>query len=228
MLPSSAAGPLVPRPEPREEANMATKSGASKSREKTKARAGGPSKGRDDSTGPAVDGDPVPERPKLTNHVYEAELARLQIELVKLQEWIRHRGLKVVVLFEGRDAAGKGGAIKRITGASTRGSPGGRPPGTHRAREDAVVLPALRRPSARGRRDRPVRPQLVQPRRRRAGHGLLHRGGVHASSCGHARSSSGCSSAPGSSSSSTGSRSATRSRSAGSRSGVDDPTRAGS
>ena len=46
---------------------------------------------------------------------YDDELRRLQIELVKLQEWIRERGLKVVVLFEGRDAAGKGGAIKRIT-----------------------------------------------------------------------------------------------------------------
>ena len=46
---------------------------------------------------------------------YEDELRRLQIELVKLQEWIRHKGLKVVVIFEGRDAAGKGGAIKRIT-----------------------------------------------------------------------------------------------------------------
>ena len=46
---------------------------------------------------------------------YEKELRRLQIELVKLQEWIRHERLRVVVLFEGRDAAGKGGAIKRIT-----------------------------------------------------------------------------------------------------------------
>jgi polyphosphate kinase 2 len=48
------------------------------------------------------------------NCKYERELSRLQIELVKLQEWIRHEGLRVVVLFEGRDAAGKGGAIKRI------------------------------------------------------------------------------------------------------------------
>jgi len=46
---------------------------------------------------------------------YEKELSRLQVELVKLQEWIRHKGLRVVVLFEGRDAAGKGGAIKRIS-----------------------------------------------------------------------------------------------------------------
>ncbi|MGD0786730.1 MAG: polyphosphate kinase 2 [Terracidiphilus sp.] len=46
---------------------------------------------------------------------YERELSRLQVELVKLQEWIRYSNLRVVVLFEGRDAAGKGGAIKRIT-----------------------------------------------------------------------------------------------------------------
>ena len=45
---------------------------------------------------------------------YEDELSRLQRELVKLQEWIRHEGLRVCVLFEGRDAAGKGGVIKRI------------------------------------------------------------------------------------------------------------------
>lgn len=52
---------------------------------------------------------------KLKSKFYEKELARLQIELVKLQEWIKHKGLKVVIIFEGRDAAGKGGVIKRIT-----------------------------------------------------------------------------------------------------------------
>jgi polyphosphate kinase len=52
---------------------------------------------------------------KMSQKAYERELARLQIELVKLQEWVKHAGLKVVVLFEGRDAAGKGGTIKRIT-----------------------------------------------------------------------------------------------------------------
>jgi len=46
---------------------------------------------------------------------YLRELRRLQIELVKLQEWVRQERLRVVVLFEGRDAAGKGGTIKRIT-----------------------------------------------------------------------------------------------------------------
>jgi len=55
------------------------------------------------------------EKKRLKGKVYEKELARLQVELVKLQEWIKHKGLKVVVIFEGRDAAGKGGVIKRIT-----------------------------------------------------------------------------------------------------------------
>ncbi len=62
-----------------------------------------------------VSGDPVSHPPKLKKKFYESELARLQIELVKMQEWIKHEGLKVVVIFEGRDAAGKGGVIKRIT-----------------------------------------------------------------------------------------------------------------
>jgi polyphosphate kinase 2 len=53
--------------------------------------------------------------PKISDAVYEAELFRLQTELVKLQEWVRQSGARLVVLFEGRDAAGKGGAIKRIT-----------------------------------------------------------------------------------------------------------------
>jgi polyphosphate kinase 2 len=57
----------------------------------------------------------VKKKKKIKNKVYEKELARLQIELVKLQQWIIHRKLRVVVIFEGRDAAGKGGAIKRIT-----------------------------------------------------------------------------------------------------------------
>jgi polyphosphate kinase 2 len=52
---------------------------------------------------------------KVPNNVYEAELFRLQTELVKLQEWTRVTGARVVVVFEGRDAAGKGGTIKRIT-----------------------------------------------------------------------------------------------------------------
>jgi len=52
---------------------------------------------------------------KLSRKEYEAELFKLQAELVRLQHWIKEQGLKIVVVFEGRDAAGKGGAIKRIT-----------------------------------------------------------------------------------------------------------------
>ena len=52
---------------------------------------------------------------KIKKKVYEQELEHLQTEMVKLQEWVRQKGLKVVIIFEGRDAAGKGGVIKRIT-----------------------------------------------------------------------------------------------------------------
>src|SRR5258705_10923658 len=53
--------------------------------------------------------------PKLKSKPYEKELRRRQIELVKLQEWVKREGLRVLVLFEGPDAAGKGGVIKRIS-----------------------------------------------------------------------------------------------------------------
>ncbi len=59
--------------------------------------------------------DEKPEVRLLDDKTYEKELDRLQIELVQLQEWVKKKGLKVVVIFEGRDAAGKGGVIKRIT-----------------------------------------------------------------------------------------------------------------
>ncbi|MFY9849894.1 MAG: polyphosphate kinase 2, partial [Trebonia sp.] len=52
---------------------------------------------------------------RLPRGVYEEELYRLQVELVKLQEWTRASGARIVVIFEGRDAAGKGGTIQRIT-----------------------------------------------------------------------------------------------------------------
>jgi polyphosphate kinase 2 len=52
---------------------------------------------------------------KISNKKYEKHLANLQLELVKMQYWVKHTGTRIVVLFEGRDAAGKGGTIKRIT-----------------------------------------------------------------------------------------------------------------
>ena len=60
-------------------------------------------------------GDGKPPKKPASNYKYTDELVRLQFELLKMQEWVRLEGLKVVVLFEGRDAAGKGGVIKRIT-----------------------------------------------------------------------------------------------------------------
>ena len=52
---------------------------------------------------------------KLDRKFYESELKELQVELVKMQYWIKHVGYRLIILFEGRDAAGKGGTIKRIT-----------------------------------------------------------------------------------------------------------------
>ena len=82
----------------------------------------GKKKGGDKAAGKGAAGEAGPRssasavsRPKLDADTYVRELAKLQIELVKLQEWIKHEGKRVAVLFEGRDAAGKGGTIKRIT-----------------------------------------------------------------------------------------------------------------
>ena len=84
-------------------------------RDETNGTQDGPGSSADEASALMADeSEPTPREP-LSNKLYLKELARLQIELVKLQEWIRYKGLKVVVIFEGRDAAGKGGAIKRIT-----------------------------------------------------------------------------------------------------------------
>ena len=88
---------------------------------------------------------------KLPGPVYEAELERLQVELVKMQDWIRTTGARVAVVFEGRDAAGKGGVISRITQhLNPRFVRTVALAGTERAGADAVVLPALRGPPALG------------------------------------------------------------------------------
>ena len=82
----------------------------------------------------------VPRKP------YEKELYRLQAELMKVQEWVRAEGARIVVIFEGRDAAGKGGTIKRVSPVPqpARG-PDRRAARADRAGAVAVVLPALRR-----------------------------------------------------------------------------------
>jgi polyphosphate kinase 2 (PPK2 family) len=69
------------------------------------------------ATSHAYDGQPVGlfRDGKISNKDYEAELFKLHTELVKLQYWVKEKGLRVVVVFEGRGAAGKGGVIKRLT-----------------------------------------------------------------------------------------------------------------
>ncbi len=115
------------------------------------------------------------KRSSIDRQVYFRELLRLQNELIKLQDWVAHAGLKLVVLFEGRDSAGKGGVIKRITQRIN--------PRTCRV----VALPApwiarrssgtssdmsrISRPRARS----SIRPQLVQSRRCRTRDGLCLR-----------------------------------------------------
>jgi polyphosphate kinase len=76
---------------------------------------GGKSKSAGENHQPEKEKQPEQVKADLSNKEYYHELEKLQVELVKLQEWVKGKGLKVVVLFEGRDAAGKGGAIKRIT-----------------------------------------------------------------------------------------------------------------
>jgi polyphosphate kinase len=56
-----------------------------------------------------------PEIKKMKRKAYDKELKKLQVELCRLQDWIKHKGLKIIIAFEGRDAAGKGGTIKAIT-----------------------------------------------------------------------------------------------------------------
>ena len=111
----------------------------------------------------------------MKREVYDEEKVRLQAELLKVQNWVKETGQRVVILFEGRDAAGKGGTIKRFM--------------EHLNPRGARVV-ALEKPTERERAQwyfqryiehLPaageivlLRPLLVQPRRRRAGDGLLH------------------------------------------------------
>ena len=115
---------------------------------------------------------------ELTGKEYAKELAQLHVELVRLQEWVKHKGLKVCIVFEGRDGAGKGGTIKAITErVSPRVFRVVALPAPDRAGEEPDVHPALPAAPSGGRRGGDLRPELVQPRRRRAGHGVLQRGG---------------------------------------------------
>ena len=72
-------------------------------------------KARDSKTSAATSRAGAPAKEKLSGKEYEKELARLHAELVKLQQWVVHKALKVCIVFEGRDGAGKGGTIKAIS-----------------------------------------------------------------------------------------------------------------
>ena len=116
-----------------------------------------------------------PYKKKVKDEDYLKELAPLQAELVKVQFWLQATGKRVLSLFEGRDAAGKGGAIAATSAhmnprlAARRGADQ-----ADGARTRSVVFPALCRTVSDRGRIRAVRPLLVQPGRCRAGHGLLH------------------------------------------------------
>ncbi len=66
-------------------------------------------------SGQAAPESPAEPRPKLSRKEFDAEMEKLQVELVKMQEWVKASGAKICVIFEGRDTAGKGGVIRRIT-----------------------------------------------------------------------------------------------------------------
>ena len=115
----------------------------------------------------------------MSRNDYEVEKYLLQIELLKFQYWAQDNARKHVIVFEGRDAAGKGGTIKRfmehLNPRSARVVALTKPTID---RAGSVVLPAVRLAPAHRRGDRALRPVLVQPGGGRAGDGLLRRGAV--------------------------------------------------
>src|SRR4051794_25427434 len=130
-------------------------------------------------------GDPVetwredyPYDERLDRDVYEEEKYQLQIELLRFQYWAQDTGTKHLIRFEAATpparAAPSSGSPSTSTPQPAR-RPRRRPDQTDRDRARPMVLPPLHRPAPDRRGDRAVRPVLVQPRRRRAGHGLLHR-----------------------------------------------------
>jgi polyphosphate kinase len=102
----------------------------------------------------------VDENAGMKRKAYEKELRKLQVELCHLQAWVKAKGARIIIVFEGRDAAGKGGTIKAIT---ERVSPRvfRVAAGAFRSGKDPIVHAEVSRAIPRGRRDRDLRPQLV-------------------------------------------------------------------
>ena len=125
----------------------------------------------------------------LPNKDYEKELKKLHVELVKLQEWVEAQGAEGLRRVRGAGRRRQGGHDQGHHRARQPARlPGHRVARADRARKVADVHPAVSAASARGRRNRDLRPELVQPRRRRAGHGILHRRAGAAASCRPCRS----------------------------------------
>ena len=100
---------------------------------------------------------------KISRKQFEEELAKLQVELTRLQTWVKDKGARVIVVFEGRDTAGKGGVISRITArTSPRVFRHVALPAPLRSREDPSLHPTLPRAIPSGGRDYPLRPLVVQ------------------------------------------------------------------
>ena len=113
---------------------------------------------------------------RMKRKAYEKELGKLQVELCHLQEWVKDKGARIIILFEGRDAAGKGGTIKALT---ERVSPRvfrvvALPAPSDREKTQMFMQRYIEQFPAAG-EIVDLRSQLVQPRRRRVRHGILHR-----------------------------------------------------
>jgi polyphosphate kinase 2 (PPK2 family) len=114
-----------------------------------------------------------PYTERMSRAEYEHTKRSLQIELLKMQSWVKDSGQRIVVLFEGRDAVGKGGTIKRFTEAfKPARSAGGGVGEAERTRAHPVVLPALFQPVARCGRNCVIRQVVVQSRCRRTRQGF--------------------------------------------------------
>ena len=114
-------------------------------REQQKERADHPERSADDELAADWKNGGYPYKYLLTRKSYERQKYRLQVELLKLQAWVKETGQKVVVLFEGRDAAGKGGTIKRfMEHLNPRGARVVALDKPTRGRARPMVLPALR------------------------------------------------------------------------------------
>jgi hypothetical protein len=130
----------------------------------------------------AVDGseedmpDEEREGKKLKGKAYAKELRALQAKLCRLQDWVKATGQRIIIVFEGRDAAARAGRSRPSPSESARACSGSRAARALGPREDADVHAALLRPLPGRGRDRDLRPELVQPRGRRIRARLLHQG----------------------------------------------------